>query len=83
MPFNTRSTIVNLPTTKRTPRRVPVPSAQCGGVSGFAELTVANELGVLARAPALAIAHSSKLAQLCKTWIPLLSPRARQALNLS
>src|SRR5262249_49579702 len=38
---------------------------------------------VLAHAPAVAIAHSSKLAQLCKTWIPLLSPRARQALNLS
>ncbi|MBA9005749.1 DUF6817 domain-containing protein [Thermomonospora cellulosilytica] len=45
----------------------------------FAELTVANELDVLAASPALRAAHGRALAALFTAWRPLLSPSAARA----
>lgn len=42
----------------------------------FAELTVANELDVMAASPELRAAHGDSLAELFTAWRPLLSPSA-------
>ena len=47
----------------------------------FAELTVANELDVLAASPELRAAHGDALAELFTAWRPLLSPSANRAVR--
>lgn len=47
----------------------------------FAELTVANELDVLAASPSLRAAHGHTLIDLFTTWRPLLSPSATRAVQ--
>lgn len=47
----------------------------------FAELTVANELDVMAASPALRAEHGQALADLFTTWEPLLSPSAARAVR--
>ena len=61
---------------RRTSQRRPLAPSQ---LRAFAELTVANELDVLAHSPELAAAHGAKLAELFTSWAPLISPAARQA----
>ncbi|TDB93715.1 DUF6817 domain-containing protein [Actinomadura sp. 7K534] len=47
----------------------------------FAELTVANELDVLAASPDLRVAHGEALTALFATWRPLLSTAAGRAVQ--
>ncbi|MGP4024847.1 DUF6817 domain-containing protein [Actinomadura sp. 3N407] len=47
----------------------------------FAELTVANELDVMAASPALRAAHGQALIDLFTAWRPLLSPSAARAVR--
>jgi hypothetical protein len=47
----------------------------------FAELTVANELDVLAHAPDLQERHGPALAKLFASWRPLVGRRARAAID--
>ncbi|NKZ05772.1 DUF6817 domain-containing protein [Actinomadura latina] len=47
----------------------------------FAELTVANEMDVLAASPELRAAHGESLAELFTAWQPLLSPSANRAVQ--
>jgi hypothetical protein len=49
----------------------------------FAELTVANELDVLAASPGLRAAHGQALLDLFTAWQPLLSPAATRAVQNS
>jgi pimeloyl-ACP methyl ester carboxylesterase len=50
-------------------------------VRAFAELTVANELDVLARAPDLQERHGPALAKLFASWRPLVGQQARAAID--
>jgi pimeloyl-ACP methyl ester carboxylesterase len=47
----------------------------------FAELTVANELDVLAHAPDLLARHGPALAKLFVNWLPVVGPQARAAIE--
>jgi hypothetical protein len=55
----------------------PPPADRCD----FAELTVANELDVMAASPALRAEHGDSLAELFTAWRPLLSPSANRAVR--
>ena len=57
-----------------TGRRSPLDAV---ALRAFVELTVANELDVLAHAPRLAALHGDELARLFRAWRPLLSAPAR------
>lgn len=63
---------------RRTAARRPLDSTR---LRAFCELTVANEMDVLAHAPELRDRHARALATLFGSWRPIVGPQARAAID--
>jgi pimeloyl-ACP methyl ester carboxylesterase len=63
---------------RHTGHRTPLTGSD---LRAFAELTIVNELDVFAHAPDLAARHADEAAELFQSWLPLVSERARVAVQ--